>query len=82
MADPPSYRDTGVKAELNSTSGTSRWQKVVGIIGLLLVLAVGILILRGVGGHDPETEAPRENREQEIDTDAGANHAPPVDFDH
>ena len=59
MADPPRHPDNhnvgpGMKPDRGSTSGMARWQKVVAIIGLV-VLVVVVLILTGVfgSGHTP-----------------------------
>jgi len=63
MADPPPYPDsnldtsddTGVGSHHESTTGTPRWVKVFGIIGIALVLLVVIMLLTGggPGGHGP-----------------------------
>lgn len=52
MADPPRYPDTGGEPDRGATTGTPRWQKVVGLIGLLVVLLVAIMLVVG-GGHGP-----------------------------
>ena len=59
MADPPRHPDTnhdgpGMKPDRGSSSGMARWQKVVAIIGLV-VLVVVVLMLTGVfgSGHTP-----------------------------
>ncbi|MQB02020.1 MAG: hypothetical protein GEU78_17455 [Actinobacteria bacterium] len=56
MADPPRHPDTGddtgVEPDSGATTGTPRWQKVVGLIGLLVVLLVAIMLVVG-GGHGP-----------------------------
>ncbi|HEX9887990.1 MAG TPA: cupredoxin domain-containing protein [Nitriliruptorales bacterium] len=59
MADPPPYPDsgddTGVEPDRAASTGMPRWQKVVGIIGLLVVLAIVILLFGpGGGGHGPQ----------------------------
>jgi hypothetical protein len=55
MADPPRKGDAGndaaVRPEPEETSGLAPWQKVVGIIGLVVVLLVVIGFL--IGGHTP-----------------------------
>jgi hypothetical protein len=86
MADPPPYPDTGDDAgeerDRGSTTGTSRWQKVVGIIGLVVVLLVGIRMFGAVGGgQGPGGQTLDENQEQELDTDDGGPHDPSR-FDH
>lgn len=91
MADPPRDPDTrddsGVEPDRKSTTGTSRWQKVVGIIGILVVLWVGNDLLDNVldrgpgggggGGHSPgQGEPPAEYQEQETDSEGGG-YGPP-----
>ena len=60
MADPPRYSDTdGDSAtghdDEESTTGTPRWVKMLGIIAIVLVLLFVILHLAGggFGGHTP-----------------------------
>ncbi len=58
MADPPSAPtspdDTGVGPDRESTTGTPRWVKVFGIIaGVVVLLLVILLFVRGPGGHGP-----------------------------
>lgn len=92
MANPPPYPDsnldtgddTGAGPDRGSTTGTSRprtvvttWQKVVGIIGLLVLLALGARMFGAGGGHGPGQNTPVENQEQEIDTEDGGGHVPP-----
>jgi hypothetical protein len=91
MADPPRDPDTrddsGVEPDRKSTTGTSRWQKVVGIIGIVVVLWVGNDLLDnaldrgpggGGGGPGPgQGEPPAEHQEQETDAEDGGDHAPP-----
>jgi hypothetical protein len=82
MANRPRYPDTGKITDegpdRRSTTGTSRWQKVVGIIGLVVVLGPGLGIFgpgsggQGPGGHGPAGDTPP----------ADVDHTPPVDFDH
>lgn len=83
MDDPPrnvdTNADTDVRFDRGSATGTSRWQKVVGIIGFVVVLWVGSQMLgagAGRGGHSPGMDTPAENQEQEIDTEDGDGHAP------
>jgi hypothetical protein len=87
MADAPPYpqldHDTDAKPDRGATPGAARWQKAVGIIGLLVVLWVGSQmydVLYGDiggggpgGGHGPGQDAPAENRDQEIDADEGGH---------
>jgi hypothetical protein len=75
MPDPSRYPDTGGEPDRKSTTGASRWQKVVGIIGIVVVLWVGNEMLdqvldRGPGGGGP-------GQEQETDREDGGGHAPP-----
>jgi hypothetical protein len=80
MADQSPYPDTGVGGERGERTGASRWQRVVGIIGLIVVvLAIGILVFRlGFGGdHDPGGGPRGGNQQQETGTDAGGEHTPP-----
>lgn len=62
MADPPRYLDagddTGVGPDRGSTTGTPRWVKVFGIIGLVLVLLFVIMLFLGGGGHGPGRHTP------------------------
>ena len=77
----PADDDTGVAPAGESTTGTRRWHKVVGIIGLVVATWVGSEmydVLYGDiggggpdGGHGSGQEAPVENQDQEIDTDDG-----------
>ena len=55
MADPPRTADTlnatAVGPDARSTTGMARWQKAVGIIGLVVVLGLGVGMLgSGSGG--------------------------------
>jgi hypothetical protein len=90
MADPPrnpdSGGDTGVESGRGPIAGASRWQKVIGIIGLLVILWVGNRMLstllgrgHGPGGmrHGPGQHAPPARmHEQESDTRGGIGHEP------
>ncbi|HEX9765277.1 MAG TPA: hypothetical protein VGA36_00840 [Nitriliruptorales bacterium] len=68
-----------------ATIGTSPWQKVVGSIGLVVVLWVGSETYDtvtgdfggGGGDHGPGQNAPVENQDPETDTDGGG-HQPPA----
>ena len=94
MADPPRDPDTGddsrVEFDRGAKSGTTRWQIVVGIIGLLAILWVASRMLgtllghgHGDGGmrHGPREDGPpAEIQEQETDTGAGGVHEPPAGF--
>lgn len=84
MADTRSHPDTGVGPDPEAPTGTSRWQKVVAILGVLVVLWVGSdtydVIVGNFGGgggnHGPGQDTPVENQEQEPDTDTGGGHKP------
>lgn len=85
-------RDAARMAELESRTRpvASRWQKVVGILGLVVVVWVGSETYDvvvgdfggpGPGGHGqnvPGQEAPVEDQDQEPDTDDGGGHRPPT----
>lgn len=73
MADPPLDVETDAGPERGS--GTSRWQKVVGIVGLVLILWLGIQLFGPGGG--PGQHTPAGNQEQQIDQDGGG-HVPPT----
>lgn len=92
MADLPPSPDTDdetrVGPDRKSTGGTTRWQKVVGIIGLVVALWVGSEMYDtvfprgpGPGGPGPGQHAPGENQEQEIDTGDDGGHDP-SQFEH
>lgn len=61
MADRPPYPnitdDTGVNPALSPTTGSTRWQTLVGIIGIVVTLWVGIqmfdIVFGGGGGLGP-----------------------------
>jgi hypothetical protein len=77
MADPTANPDTrddsGVGPDRRSTSGTSRWQNVVGTIGLVVLLALGARMFGAGGDHGPGDQGPGENQEQQN----GGGHEPP-----
>lgn len=87
-AMPPTMRpDTGVDPGRGALAA-SRWQKVVGILGVLVILWVGndtYNVIAGDfgsggdgGGHGPSQDAPVENQDQETDTgNDGGGHRPP-----
>ncbi|MBA3372877.1 MAG: hypothetical protein H0T98_05065 [Euzebyaceae bacterium] len=83
MADPSPYpdSDTSVGPDRRSTTGTSRWQMVVGIIGLVLILGLGIRLF-GHGGGGPGQNTPVESQEQQIDQGGGGHVPPPGIPDH
>lgn len=88
MADTFSQADTGVESDRGVPAGTPRWQKVVAMLGVLVVLWVGNDTYKvidgdfggggdgGGGGHGPGQEAPVENQDQPSDTDNGGGHTP------
>jgi len=84
MAETLSHPDSGVEPDGGAPTGTSRWQKVVGIVGLLVVLWVGDNMYDtvtgdlGGGQHGPGQNAPVENQDQAPDTDDGGGHTPPA----
>lgn len=57
--DSPHTGETGVAPDRGSTAGAPRWVKVIGIIGLLVVLlAVVMMFAVGGGEHGPGRHAP------------------------
>lgn len=74
--DPPSY------------PGTPRWVKVLGIIGLLLIVAIAVSLVAGVGGeHGPgrhipvsgaETTAPADSTEVTPAVPGPGGHRSPI----
>ncbi|MGH9030490.1 MAG: hypothetical protein ACRDZV_00040 [Acidimicrobiia bacterium] len=89
MADTLSNADTGVGADRGAPTGTSRWQKAVGILGVLVVLWVGNDTYKVIDGdfgggggrggdHGPGPTTPVENEGQEPGTDDGGGHQPPA----
>lgn len=79
MADGSQAADTGTDAEARGwLSRTSRWQKIVGVVGLVILLGPGMGLFGpgsdqgGPGRHGPGGDTPLQD----------ANHTPPVDFDH
>jgi hypothetical protein len=88
MAETLSHPASGVEPDGAGPTGTSCWQKVVGIVGLLVVLWVGDNMYDTVTGdlgggpagglHGPGQNAPVENQDQAPDTDDGGGHTPPA----
>lgn len=88
MAEQPPSPDPGDDARVEpgrgATPGTSRWQKVVGLIGLLVILWVASRMLSNLLGHRPgdmrhgpgQDAPPAEVQEH----DTGGGHAPPPGF--
>ncbi|MGH8925122.1 MAG: hypothetical protein ACRDWA_10865 [Acidimicrobiia bacterium] len=54
MTEPPRQDDTGVGAEDGESTGLARWQKVLGLIGLVVLLVVIGLVIGG--GHTPPVQ--------------------------
>jgi hypothetical protein len=89
MPDLP--RQPGIKADPEAESdgelvaSTSRWQIVVGIIGLLVLVVLGIQIFglaAGDGGHGPgDDTAPAEVNDVDSSPEDDG-HTPPGGFDH
>jgi hypothetical protein len=77
--NPDTDDDTGVEPDRGATTGSSRWQKVVGIIGLVVLLVLGIRMFVVGGGHGAGQDAPGVNQEQE---DGGGHVPPPWVPDH
>lgn len=77
MADVSSYSDTGAVPDRGATAGMARWQKVVGMIGLVVVLVLGILMFAGggLGSHGPG----RHSSGAVIPGDDHKGNAPPID---
>lgn len=85
MRDSLSHPDTGVGPHQETPTGTSRWQKAVAILGVLVVLWVAndtykiIDADSGRGGHQaPAQNTPVENQDQDPDADSGGGHQPPA----
>jgi hypothetical protein len=82
MANPPrkpdADADTAVEPERRAKTGTSRWQKVVAIIGLVVLLVLGIRMFVVGGGHGSAPNTPVDNQEQ----DGGGHEPPPWVPDH
>lgn len=75
--------DTGVTSESGSTTGITRWQEVVGVIGVVAVLWAGSNLFDAVTrsggrprGPGPAIDSPGENREQGSDAEDGGVHVP------
>jgi hypothetical protein len=73
----------GPEQSARPAAGTSRWQKVVGTLGLVVLLWVGRGLygtvtgdVAGGGGHGPAPSAPAQTDEPE--TDGPGGHVPPA----
>ena len=88
MAETLSQPDTGVGPDRGTTTGITRWQKAVGILGALVVLWVGNDTYKiidddlGGGGHGPGQDTPVENEDQQTDPDNGGGHTGSPDGGH
>ena len=62
MANQPPYSNagdgTGVERDRESSTGTPRWVKVVGIIVVVVVLLFVVMMVAGGGGHGLGRHAP------------------------
>jgi len=69
MAHLPPYPgpgdDTDVEPDHRATTGTSRWQTIVGIMGIVVVLWVGSRMFDIVFDDGPGGNKPAEGQEQE-----------------
>jgi hypothetical protein len=80
--DTDTGNETAVGPHGDATTGTSRWQKVVGIIALVLVLLFVISRIAGVGGglgqHGPGGATSGGDTEVEVPGgEAPGGHVPP-----
>jgi hypothetical protein len=62
--------DGAARPGRGASAGLARWQKVVGVIGLGVVLALAILLLGGE--HGPGRHTPSGSQEQPTDVEGGA----------
>lgn len=83
MADTGSHPDTHVRPDPEAPSDTSRWQKAVATLGVLVVVWVGgdtydVIAgnFGGGGNHGPGQDTPVENQDQDPDTGTGGGHTP------
>jgi len=90
-SDSDSDSDIGTGPDSGGPTGTSRWQKVVGILGVLVVLWVGNDTYKvidgdfgggGGGEHGTGEDLPVEDQDQETDTDPGGGHTGPPEGGH
>lgn len=59
MTDPTTPSDSAVELDRRASSGLAPWQKMAGIIGLVVILGLAILMFGpGSGGHGPSRHAP------------------------
>jgi hypothetical protein len=74
---PDAGEDIGEGADREPITRTSRWQKVVGIIGLVVLLLVGSRMIGAGGNHRPGQDTGVENQEQRVDSEDGGHVPPP-----
>lgn len=88
MAETVQHPDMGAQPEGGGPTGTSRWQKVVGGLGVLVVLWVGNDTYKVIdgdfggggpagGGHGPGQNAPADRGDREPDGGGGHRPGPP-----
>jgi hypothetical protein len=63
--------ETGVHTDRTPRSRTSRWQKVVAVIGLVVLVVLGVRMF-AAGGHGPDQGRQVENEQRQ-----GGGHEPP-----
>jgi hypothetical protein len=76
MTDPTrrSQSDRDGTAGRGSSGGLAGWQKVVGIVGLALLLVLAVLL--AAGDHGPGRHAPGGSQEQSTNVEGAAGHDP------
>lgn len=78
MTDPTSRshteHDGAPPPRRGSSAGLAGWQKLVGIIGLAVVLVLAILLTGG--DHDPGRHAPAGSQQQPALVEGGSDHDP------
>lgn len=90
LAYPEPGEDADMGSDCGSTTGTSRWQLVVGILGLSVALWVGgemydVMFFSGPGfGPDPGQDAPVEIQDPDGVPTPSSGSVPhdPTQFDH
>lgn len=90
MAGSSPLPGTDVEPDRSAPTGTSRWQKVVGILGLAVAVWVGSethdVVVGDFGGPGPGAHGPGgpgrdtldQDQDQEPDPDDGGGHRPPA----
>lgn len=78
MADMPPDTDSGgdprVGTDRGTVTGMARWQKVVGVIGLVVFIGLGIVMF-AAGGHGPGRHGPGAL----VPVDDHEGNTPPID---